>query len=99
VADTIIDTLLMDRDYFLKITHPFNRANLFYEVRYVKQGAADDRLDDIADFIRKQYRRHAEKAGSDQDALPVSGIVYARAKATCDGIADFLKRKGIRAAT
>ena len=32
VVENIIDSLNLDPDYLFQVTHPFNRANLFYEV-------------------------------------------------------------------
>jgi len=32
VVENIIESLQLDPDYLYKVTHPFNRPNLFYEV-------------------------------------------------------------------
>lgn len=34
VQDDIIDSLGMSEENLLRVTHPFNRANLFYEVSF-----------------------------------------------------------------
>lgn len=74
------------------------------EVRYLseEEDTPEVRMDDIYHFVDKLYHRAGEKAGDAVDAdvrtRPVSGIIYARAKKTCDNVAAYLRRRGINAA-
>ena len=51
-------------------------------------------------FIQNLYRRKLRRGAevSEESARQVSGIVYCRAKKTCDMVADALRKKGINAA-
>lgn len=66
---------------------PFNRRNLFYEIRYQGRGSIEEEeievqknpLDDIADFIEK-YRPEVTKRNRENGIfrICVTGIVYCR---------------------
>lgn len=75
--------------------------NLFYEVRYVRENATK-KLDDIHSFITNLYRRKALRNANlkedDEEARNVAGIIYCRAKKTCDLVADSLRKRGVNAA-
>ena len=51
-------------------------------------------------FVQNLYRRKLRRGAeiSEESARQVSGIVYCRAKKTCDMVADALRKKGINAA-
>lgn len=73
--------------------HPFNRHNLYYEVKYfcdadVAGGGTQFRQNGILEFIRKY-------TVADR---PLAGIVYCRTKASCDELAAFLKSHRVCAA-
>ncbi|GMK55558.1 hypothetical protein CspeluHIS016_0206140 [Cutaneotrichosporon spelunceum] len=78
---------------------PFNRKNLFYEVRHMsgwhRQG---DTVDDIIKFVRS-FRREAEdiNARHNVDVPCISGLVYCRFTASCHTVADALCAAGISA--
>lgn len=60
-----------------------------------------NKLNDISGFIHNLYRRKSRKNEDIQDpaeARCVSGIIYCRAKKTCDMVAEALRKKGINAA-
>lgn len=69
---------------------PFNRRNLFYEIRYQGRGSIEKEemevqknpLDDIVDFIEK-YRPEAAKRNRENGIfrICVTGIVYCRTTA------------------
>lgn len=69
---------------------PFNRRNLFYEIRYQGRGSVEEEereiqmnpLDDMADFIEK-YRPEAMKRNRENGIfrICVTGIVYCRTTA------------------
>ncbi|KAJ7701417.1 P-loop containing nucleoside triphosphate hydrolase protein [Mycena rosella] len=82
----IIRSLGMSEDHLVKVTHPFNRANLFYEVRYMSAPDAASQMADIADYIFTLYQRRER---------PSSGIVYCRTRAACDELSGFLRGKGL----
>ncbi|WWC61266.1 uncharacterized protein I303_103847 [Kwoniella dejecticola CBS 10117] len=86
---------------------PFNRSNLFYEVRYQGRGDADydedlgnqkSTVEDIADWI-KAYKPVA-KARNEANGIfipAVLGIVYCRKVKDCQDVAAFLRDEGIKA--
>ncbi|KII90932.1 hypothetical protein PLICRDRAFT_174284 [Plicaturopsis crispa FD-325 SS-3] len=84
----IVKSLGMSLDHLYKVVHPFNRANLFYEVRYMSAPDAPKQMDDIHQFISKIHRRRGR---------PSSGIIYCRTRATCDDLAAYLRGKGLSA--
>lgn len=80
----------MSSDHLLKVVHPFNRPNLFYEVRYQPyQPSPEDSYSNILNYIQTLTTRRGGK--------PCCGIVYARQRKTCDELADFLRRNGVQA--
>ena len=97
----------MSKEHLFKVVHPFNRANLFYEVspvlfspiltpelynthqiRYTGPPSSVSQMVDIYDYITTLHRRRGR---------PSSGIVYCRAKATCDELSAYLRGKGLNA--
>ncbi|OSX57292.1 hypothetical protein POSPLADRAFT_1050301 [Postia placenta MAD-698-R-SB12] len=88
VQDDIIDSLGMSEEGLLRVTHPFNRANLFYEVRYISSPDPDSHMSEVYDYISNLHRRRGRAS---------SGIVYCRLRATCDSLAAYLKGKGLNA--
>ncbi|KAG5219363.1 ATP-dependent DNA helicase [Salix suchowensis] len=84
----IIRSLRMSEKNMFKAIHPFNRANLFYEVRYSSAPDSVSQMEAIAEYIHTLYRRRGR---------PSSGIVYCRARNTCDEIASHLRRRAINA--
>ncbi|KAJ7078605.1 ATP-dependent DNA helicase [Mycena belliarum] len=82
----IIRSLGMSEEHLVKVTHPFNRANLFYEVRYLSAPDALSQMADISDYIFTLYERRKR---------PSSGIVYCRTRAACDDLSGFLRGKGL----
>ncbi|CAK9781427.1 ATP-dependent DNA helicase [Cutaneotrichosporon oleaginosum] len=78
---------------------PFNRKNLFYEVRH--QGGWDrqaDIIDDLIKFIRS-FSREAEGINRRHNVeVPcISGLVYCRMTANCHVVAEALNTAGISA--
>ena len=72
----------------LSVVHPFNRVNLFYEIKY---SASPDRVAQMADvhqFIANLHQRRGR---------PSSGIVYCRMRNACDELAQYLRCNGINA--
>ena len=71
------------------------------QVRYRSTYAEADtnRLVDLASFILSMQRRSpvVQAADGSEYQQPVSGIVYARTKAACTSIADYLRTKQIKA--
>lgn len=88
VQEDIITNLGMNRERILRVTHPFNRENLFYEVRYNADLSQEERMADVCQFIAQLHQRRGR---------PSSGIVYCRLRATCDDLARHLRRNGINA--
>ncbi|KAJ6583974.1 ATP-dependent DNA helicase [Mycena vulgaris] len=82
----IIRSLGMSEAHLVKVTHPFNRANLFYEVRYMSAPNPASQMADISDYIFTLYQRRER---------PSSGIVYCRTRAVCDELSGFLRGKGL----
>ncbi|KDE07378.1 hypothetical protein MVLG_02419 [Microbotryum lychnidis-dioicae p1A1 Lamole] len=116
VQDDIVRELSLDADLLFKVVHPFNRINLYYEVRYFSEHSQTPsyRSDDILDYILKASSRSTSRSRSatngpnDANATPpvaavfdpvvFSGIVYCRAKKTCDELAAYLRSRGVNAA-
>ena len=67
VQSDILRSLNMTDDRLFKALHPFNRANLYYEVRY--SCSATGQMKDIYDLISRLHERRGR---------PSSGIVYCR---------------------
>ncbi|KAI0917389.1 hypothetical protein AcW1_007413 [Taiwanofungus camphoratus] len=88
VQDDIIRSLKMSRDDLFKIVHPFNRSNLFYEVRYLSSPDPDSHMSDIFDYISSLHRRRKRSS---------SGIIYCRTRARCDEMSAYLRSKGLNA--
>ncbi|KAF8651913.1 hypothetical protein AX16_004558 [Volvariella volvacea WC 439] len=86
VQEDIIRSLRMSEQHLFRALHPFNRSNLYYEIRYISN--PETQLMDVHEFIATLYRRRG---------IPSSGIIYCRARKTCDHIASFLRSKGLNA--
>ncbi|KAJ7643735.1 ATP-dependent DNA helicase [Roridomyces roridus] len=86
VQQDIIQSLGIQGKYLVKVVHPFNRANLFYEVRYLSTPNPMSQMADIADYIFTLYERRER---------PSSGIVYCRTRASCDELSGYLRGKGL----
>ncbi|KAK8869930.1 hypothetical protein IAR55_000498 [Kwoniella newhampshirensis] len=110
VRKDIIQSLCIRKGYGQWVM-PFNRRNLFYEVRYQGGGSgADDeaedippydKVEDIANFI-ENYRPQADKRNRDNgiDRPCVTGVVYCRttrAQRQCWDVAERLSKRGITA--
>ncbi|KAI0333727.1 ATP-dependent DNA helicase [Cubamyces sp. BRFM 1775] len=88
VQDDIIRSLKMSKNRLFVALHPFNRANLYYEVRYLSSPNPNAHMIDVYQYINNLHERRGRAS---------SGIVYCRTRATCDELADFLHRKGLQA--
>ncbi|CAK5283923.1 unnamed protein product, partial [Mycena citricolor] len=88
VQEDIIRSLGMSEEHLVKVVHPFNRANLFYEVRYTSAPHGPSQMSDIHDCISTLYQRRGQVS---------SGIVYCRTRAGCDEVSGFLRGRGIQA--
>ncbi|RPD77979.1 ATP-dependent DNA helicase [Lentinus tigrinus ALCF2SS1-7] len=88
VQQDIIRSLKMARNRLFLALHPFNRANLYYEVRYLSSPNPNAHMIDVFEYIDNLHRRRGQ---------PSSGIVYCRTRAVCDELAQFLRGKGIQA--
>ncbi|EGN93927.1 hypothetical protein SERLA73DRAFT_78305 [Serpula lacrymans var. lacrymans S7.3] len=86
VQQDIIRSLKMDRNSLFKAVHPFNRPNLFYEVRYASAPDSLSQMADILEFITSLHRRRER---------PSSGIVYCRTRVVCDELSAYLRGKGL----
>ncbi|TXT13064.1 hypothetical protein VHUM_01465 [Vanrija humicola] len=78
---------------------PFNRKNLFYEIRYY---GGNNRFNQIAEDLSNFIRGFIPEAKAINNrhgvSMPcVSGLVYCRYKADCDDIAAFLNERGVSA--
>ncbi|KAG6336884.1 hypothetical protein ID866_2210 [Astraeus odoratus] len=78
----------MAEDRLFTAVHPFNRDNLFYEVRYSSAPDPFSQMSDIVDVITSLYRRRNQ---------PSSGIIYCRLRGMCDELSKFLRGKGLNA--
>lgn len=105
VQRDIIHSLKMDKDELFHAVHPFNRGNLFYEVsfertsevvnlihliqvRYLPSLDSHTRMRAVFEYITLLYQRRNRAS---------SGIIYCRAKATCNELSAFLRGKGLHA--
>ncbi|TFK33046.1 P-loop containing nucleoside triphosphate hydrolase protein [Crucibulum laeve] len=88
VVTDIIRSLKMSEDNLFQALHPFNRENLFYEVRYLSTADPYSHMEDIYDYITTLYRRRGR---------PSSGVIYCRMRATCDRLSAYLRTKGLNA--
>lgn len=88
VQDDIVRSLRLNVHTMYKVVHPFNRANLFYEVRYHSTANTMEQCDAIFTFIANLHERRGR---------PSSGIVYCRSRKQCDELAGYLRGKGIAA--
>ncbi|KAJ6585409.1 P-loop containing nucleoside triphosphate hydrolase protein [Mycena capillaripes] len=82
----IIRSLGMSEEHLFKVIHPFNRANLFYEVRYMSAPNPVSQMADICDYIFTLYQRRER---------PSSGIIYCRTRASCDELSGYLRGRGL----
>jgi superfamily II DNA helicase RecQ len=92
-----INEIGMDTDCLLRVVHRFNRINLYYEVKYFSEssfGGSSYRQNDILLFLNKLA---AAQPMEDGKRTPVAGIIYCRAKQTCDDLAQWLRGKGVMA--
>ncbi|KAM5533615.1 hypothetical protein V8D89_012728 [Ganoderma adspersum] len=88
VQEDVIRSLKMAPNRLFVAVHPFNRANLYYEIRYQSNPNPTSHMIDIYEYIENLHRRRGRAS---------SGIVYCRTRALCDELADFLRKKGIQA--
>jgi len=102
VQDDIITNLNLSLEHLLKVVHPFNRQNLFYEVSHSTERIIPSsnpvqvryisKQDTLALKVSEYIERLHKKRG-----MPSTGIVYCRTRQTCDELADFLQGKGLGA--
>jgi len=88
VQTDIIRNLKMSEERLFTALHPFNRANLFYEIKYTATLDSLSRMSAVLDFVQTLHRRRAR---------PSSGIIYCRTRKTCDELSAFLRGKGLSA--
>ncbi|KAF8311027.1 P-loop containing nucleoside triphosphate hydrolase protein [Cantharellus anzutake] len=88
VRSDIKKTLQMSEEHLFSIVYPFNRDNLFYEVRPIPSMPQEAQFELIHAYVHSLTERRGR---------PSSGIVYARARATCDELSKYLRRKGLAA--
>ncbi|TFY65529.1 hypothetical protein EVJ58_g1919 [Rhodofomes roseus] len=88
VQDDIVRNLNMSEEELFKVVHPFNRANLFYEVRYISSPDPAYHMKDVLEYIHGLHDRRGR---------PSSGIIYCRTRARCDDLAAYLRGKGLNA--
>ncbi|KAI0670901.1 P-loop containing nucleoside triphosphate hydrolase protein [Trametes maxima] len=88
VQQDIIRSLKMSRNRLFVALHPFNRANLYYEVRYLSSPNPNAHMVDVYEYINTLHERRGRAS---------SGIVYCRTRAVCDDMAQFLSGKGLNA--
>ncbi|TDL22176.1 ATP-dependent DNA helicase [Rickenella mellea] len=86
VQNDIVNNLNMSLASMFKVVHPFNRENLFYEVRYASSPDPSTQMADIYAYISLLHERRKR---------PSSGIIYCRTKATCDDLSSYLRGKGL----
>ncbi|KAH9959764.1 ATP-dependent DNA helicase [Russula dissimulans] len=86
VQDDIARILGMRPGRLLKFVHPFNRPNLFYEVRYHSSMDGTAQMDEVLNYIIGLHRRRGR---------PSTGIIYCRTRATCDDLSNYLRGKGL----
>ncbi|GHJ89818.1 hypothetical protein NliqN6_6220 [Naganishia liquefaciens] len=96
VQKDILQSLKMDPKYLYRCVEPFNRTNLYYEVRY-RPEPDHDRLEDVKAYILALHKRAPPNIENPAKRSIVSGIIYCRSKALCDAVAEFLSGNGIKA--
>ncbi|EIW59169.1 ATP-dependent DNA helicase [Trametes versicolor FP-101664 SS1] len=88
VQQDVIRSLKMARDRLFLALHPFNRENLYYEVRYISSPNPNAHMIDVFEYINNLHERRGRAS---------SGIVYCRTRAVCNDLAAFLSKKGLQA--
>ncbi|KAG1735230.1 P-loop containing nucleoside triphosphate hydrolase protein [Suillus lakei] len=88
VQADIMRNLKMSEERLFTASHPFNRANLFYDIKYTAALDSLSRMSAVHDFVMTLHRRRAR---------PSSGIIYCRTRLACDELSAFLRGKGISA--
>ncbi|KAG1763609.1 P-loop containing nucleoside triphosphate hydrolase protein [Suillus occidentalis] len=88
VQTDITRSLKMTKERLFTASHPLNRANLFYDIKYTAALDSPSRMSAVYDFVMTLHRRRAR---------PSSGIIYCRTCQACDGLSAFLRGKGISA--
>ncbi|WVQ70235.1 uncharacterized protein L199_008461 [Kwoniella botswanensis] len=106
VRNDIIRSLGIKKGYGQWVM-PFNRLNLFYEVRYQGRGSAEDdeeledqksTVEEIADWIEAYTSKARARNVTNGIHRPcVTGIVYCRKTKDCEDVAYFLRERGIKA--
>jgi superfamily II DNA helicase RecQ len=99
----------MSETNFLKVVHPFNRDNLFYEVRYPSFPTSPPSLLTLLTHLKQvRYASNPDSTTQMEDVLqyirtlhrrrgrPSSGIIYCRTRATCDALTGYLRGKGLQ---
>ncbi|KAM6494430.1 P-loop containing nucleoside triphosphate hydrolase protein [Amanita muscaria] len=87
VQGDIIQSLKMNQERLFRLQLPFNRPNLFYEIRYFSAPEAS-KMTDICDYIWNLHRRCGQTS---------SGIIYCRTRTTCETLSAYLRGKGLSA--
>ena len=88
VQDDIARSLRLNTRTMYKVVHPFNRENLFYEVRYHSTANTMDQCNAVFEFVSNLHERRGR---------PSSGIVYCRSRNQCDELSGYLRGKDIAA--
>ncbi|EPQ51113.1 ATP-dependent DNA helicase [Gloeophyllum trabeum ATCC 11539] len=88
VQDDIVKSLKMSDEHLFKVVHPFNRANLYYEIQYWSSPYPVAQMAEIFEYISNLHAKRGRAS---------SGIVYCRNRATCDELAAYLRGKGLNA--
>ncbi|KAF9485758.1 ATP-dependent DNA helicase [Pholiota conissans] len=88
VRQDIILSLGLDKNRLFIALHPFNRANLFYEARYLSNPQPQNQMKDIFEYITSLYQRRGKAS---------SGLIYCRYRKTCDELSEFLRGRGLNA--
>ncbi|KAI5450400.1 hypothetical protein NCC49_003182, partial [Naganishia albida] len=96
VQKDILQSLRMDPKYLYRCVEPFNRTNLYYEVRY-RPEPDHDRLEDVKAYIHALHKRAPPDSTNPEKRSVVSGIIYCRSKALCDAVSEFLSTNGVKA--
>ncbi|KAG7562648.1 hypothetical protein FFLO_01915 [Filobasidium floriforme] len=96
VERDIIAQLGLSPRHLYRCVEPFNRTNLYYEVRY-RPEPDQYRIKDVEMFIKAFAKKAPVDPLDPEKRTPVSGIIYCRARAMCDQVAEMLREEGIRA--
>lgn len=107
VQQNIVESLKLSTTHLFKVVHPFNRANLFYEVIsaslvlhfiywllhnvQLRYTGAPNPSSQMADIYEYITRLYRRRG------RPSSGIIYCRARVVCDELSAFLRGKGLSA--